>query len=129
MKYLALLILVFASFSLAQTPTTTATPRGVVEKMLNDALAVLRDPSLTREQKQKKVREIADVDIDFETLARLSMGRFWRDLSETQRADFVKEFTEHVSATHGHIIDEYVDEESEINGDRQEDRGDWTVQT
>src|SRR5437870_2105194 len=105
MKYLALLAAVLWTGScLAQAPTTAVTARGVVEKMTHDAIAVMGDASLTRAQKQQKVREIADVDIDFETLSRLSMGRFWRDLKDSQRADFVKEFKEHVSATHGHII-------------------------
>src|SRR5437660_3744753 len=131
MKSLAVfLVLLTANIASAQTaPTTATTPRGVIDQVMKDALAVLRDANLTTQQKQQKVRAIADEHIDFETMSRLSMGRYWRDLNENQRKQFVKEFTDHASATHGHIIDEYVDEDVEITGDRQEERGDWTVQT
>jgi phospholipid transport system substrate-binding protein len=130
MKYASflLILLLSAPFSMAQ-PATQASARAVIKKMTQEALAVLRNPQLTTAQKQQNVRDIADQDIDFETTSRLSMGRYWRELTEAQRAEFMKEFKEHISATHGHIIDEYVDEEVEITGDHQEDRGDWTVQT
>jgi phospholipid transport system substrate-binding protein len=117
----------------ATAPTTAATapasPRGVVDAVVREVLGILRDSTLTRADKLTKIRAIADQQTDFETLARLSMGRFWRDLSDAQRAEFVKEFEVYVSTTHGKVFDEYVDEDVVITGERQEQRGDYTVQT
>jgi phospholipid transport system substrate-binding protein len=116
----------------AETPPATQpdpSPRDVIDSVMKDVLTVLRDPTLTRETKLKKVRQIADEQIDFVTLSRLSMGSFWRGLSDAQKADFVTAFTEHLSITHANIVDAYVDEDVQITGDRPEVRGDETVET
>ena len=127
---------VLAGWCMGDTPPATApattnptTPRAIIEKVTADVLTVLRDPKLTKEEKAQKVRAIADEEIDFETLGRLSMSRYWRDLSDEQRKTFVAEFKKHISETHGHVLDEYVDEDVSVTGDRQEERNDWTVQT
>jgi phospholipid transport system substrate-binding protein len=132
MRYAAivLVLLTMTPWIGAQTaPTTAASPRGVIDEVMSGVLAILRDPALTTAQKETQVRAIADVHMDFETFSRLAMGRYWRDLSEEQRAEFVPEFREHVSATHWGLIDEYVDEEVRVTADYEEERGDWTVQT
>jgi len=113
----------------SSAPASAPSARGVVEAVIHDALNVLRNPKLTRADKVTQIRKIADQHIDFETLARLSLGQYWRDLSDTQRADYVKAFENHVSAVHGKVFDEYVDEDVVVTGDRQEQRGDYTVQT
>jgi phospholipid transport system substrate-binding protein len=124
--------LLAATVGLAQTPPTTdpaPTPRAVMEKVVHDVLAVLRDTSLSKADKTKQVRQIADEQIDFLTLSRLTLGRHWRDLTDDQRTQFVAAFTEHVSITHGHIIDDYDNEDVQVTGDRAEARGDFTVLT
>jgi phospholipid transport system substrate-binding protein len=124
--------LLAATLCMAQTPPTTdpaPTARAVMEQVVHDVLAVLRNSSLTKAEKTKQVRQIADEQIDFQTLSRLALGRYWRDLSDAQKADFVVAFTEHVSATHGHLIDDYDNEDVKVTGDRAEERGDYTVQT
>jgi phospholipid transport system substrate-binding protein len=110
-------------------PTTAQTPRGVIDAVVHDVIAILRDQNLTKEDKLTKIRAIADEQTDFETLARLAMGRNWRDLTDAQRPEFVKEFEEYVSQTHGKVFDQYVDEDVVINGEHAEQRGDYTVQT
>jgi phospholipid transport system substrate-binding protein len=125
---LAAAIFLTAPFASAQT-SQPATARAVIDQVMHDVLAVLRDPKLTKEDKTKRVRAIADERIDFTTLARLTMAANWRTLTPAQQAEFVKEFTEHVSITHGNIIDEYNDEDVQITGDRAEARGDYTVTT
>ncbi len=104
-------------------------PRGRRRRHARDVLKILRDPSLQKADKLTQIRQIADQHIDFEALARLSLGQYWRDLSDSQKAEFVKEFENHVSTVHGKVFDEYVDEDVTIIGDRQEQRGDYTVQT
>jgi phospholipid transport system substrate-binding protein len=110
-------------------PTPAPTARGVIEAVTRDVLNILRDPNLTRADKLTKIRAIADEQTDFETLARLSMGRYWRELSDSKRAEFVKEFEAYMSATHGKVFDQYVDEDVIVTGEHPETRGDSTVQT
>ena len=105
------------------------TARGVIEKVTHDALAVLRDAAITKVERNHKVRQIAFDTMDFDVLARLSLGSYWRDLSDTQRASFVEEFRRHVANTYGHTTDEYTDEDIAVTADHEEVRGDWSVQT
>ena len=115
--------------SSATAPVSAPSARGVIEVVVRDVLNILRDPTLTKADKLAKIRAVADQQTDFQTLARLSLGRNWRDLSESQQAEFVKEFENYLSATHGHVFDQYVDEDVVINGDHAESRGDYTVQS
>jgi len=103
--------------------------RDVVDSQIKNALAILRDAKLTQAQKREKIGEIADQHTDFETLSRLTLGRYWRDLSADQRAAFVEEFKKHLSNTYGNLLDGYTGEDVKVTGDRREPNGDWTVQT
>jgi phospholipid transport system substrate-binding protein len=121
-----------SSSSLAASPPaddSTTTARAVIQKVLGDVLAILRDTSLAKPDKGQKVRQIAYDQMDFQTLSRLTMGRHWREISDAQQKDFIKEFRQHMSATYGHAIDHYTDEDINITADRREANGDWTVQT
>jgi phospholipid transport system substrate-binding protein len=106
-----------------------ATARSVIESVVHDVLGILRDPNLTKPDKFGKIRAIADQQTDFPTLARLSLGQYWRSLSDSQKAQYVKEFEGYMSSTHAHVFDQYVDEDVIINGDHAEQRGDYTVQS
>jgi phospholipid transport system substrate-binding protein len=133
MKFIRRLILIAAilvapSLCFGQT-SQPASAKAVIEQVMHDVLGILRDPALSKADKTKKVRAIADERIDFATLARLTMATHWRELNATQQTEFVKQFTEHVSITHGNIIDEYNDEQVQVTGDRAEARGDYTVTT
>jgi phospholipid transport system substrate-binding protein len=109
--------------------TAPASAPAVIDALAGDILAVLRDPSIEKEARRQKVRDLASQKIDFDTLSRLTLGQHWRTLTEDQRTLFVREFKLHLAATYGNTTDKYTDEEIKPNGDRQESNGDWTVQT
>jgi phospholipid transport system substrate-binding protein len=106
-----------------------ATARAVMEKLTQDVISILRDAKLSPEEKRQKVQDLAIADINFEIMARLSLGRPWRDITDDQRARYSREFQQHVINTYGQMTDHYTDEDVKIVGDRQESDGDWTVQT
>jgi phospholipid transport system substrate-binding protein len=113
----------------ADSASASQTPRAVMEKVIHDALAVLRDQSLSPEQKRVKVQQIAYDNLNFEVMGRLSLGKFYRGLSDPQKADYQKEFKQLVTNTYGHTTDDYTDEDVKVTSDRQEQDGDATVQT
>jgi phospholipid transport system substrate-binding protein len=102
--------------------------RDVIDHQVKDAMAVLRDAKLTPDQKRQKIGHIADEHTDFETLSRLTLGRYWRDLSADQRATFVEAFKTHLSNTYGTLLNGYTDQDVKVSGDHREPNGDWTVQ-
>ena len=75
------------------------------------------------------IEEVAYARFDFDTISRLVLARNWRKLDAKQQEDFTREFKKHLTVTYGDNINSYANETVDITGDREEPRGDWTVQT
>jgi phospholipid transport system substrate-binding protein len=108
---------------------TAPSARGLIETLTHDVLAVLRDGKLSKEERKHKVEQLAYAQMDFVTLSRMALGRYWRDLPKEKREAFIEEFRKHLTATYGHTTDDYTDEDITVSNDRQESDTDWTVQT
>ena len=102
-------------------------PRAVVERMTNAAIGVLGDRSAAVEDKRHRLEEIIYREVDFDTMSRLVLARNWSKFTPEQQTEFVKLFKEHLSITYGNNIENYKNERVAIVGDREEARGDWTV--
>jgi phospholipid transport system substrate-binding protein len=113
----------------AAPPPPPPTARAVMEKVTLQAIAILRDGTLSPDQKRQKAKQLAEDNVDFNVMARLSLGRPWRDITDAQRAQYVDAFKQHVAITYSHITDDYTDEDINIVADHQESDADWTVQT
>jgi phospholipid transport system substrate-binding protein len=106
-----------------------AEARAAVRETLDAVLEVLKDSSLSLEQKREKTEEIAYARFDFDTITRLVLARNWKRLSQEQRSDFVVEFRRHLSLTYGETLQRYEDEKIAIDRSRFERNGDVTVRT
>lgn len=122
------LLLALLSAGLEAAEADPPSAREVIDSQIKSALAVLRDAKLTPAQKRQKISQIADQHTDFETLSRLTLGRYWRDLSADQRTAFVDAFKTHLSNTYGNLLNGYGGQDVTVTGDRREPDGDWTVQ-
>jgi len=122
------LLVGWLSAGLAAANADPPSAREVVDSQVKNALATLRDAKLTKAQKRQKIGQLADQYTDFQTLSRLTLGRYWRDLSDDRRAAFVEEFKKHLSNTYGNLLDGFTDEDVKVIGDHREPDGDWTVQ-
>lgn len=120
---------VLAVLAIPVTLAAAETPREVVESTASAVLRVLRNDDLSTEEKRHRIEEIVYDSVDFDTLSKLVLARNWRRLSTQQRDEFEREFKKHLSATYGKNIDDYRNEEVAIVGEREEKRGDRTVQT
>lgn len=105
------------------------TPQQVVKSLTDDVIAVLADKGASADQKRAKIQEIVKQHTDFETMARLILARNWKGVDDAKKQQFIEEFREHLSVTYGNNVESYHDEKVQIFGDRDEGRGDWTVQT
>ncbi len=57
------------------------------------------------------------------------LARNWASLSDSQKSEFIEEFKQHLSVVYGKNVESYNNEKVQIIGDRDEGRGDWSVQT
>ncbi|GIW41401.1 MAG: hypothetical protein KatS3mg076_1978 [Candidatus Binatia bacterium] len=116
------------ALALATAPVD-GTPRALIEHLADQVIAVLRDPALSQKEKAERIEEIAYDNVDVETVTRLVLARHYRRFTPEQRREFVEEFKQHLLRTYGEQLDEYRNVQVEILGEREEARGDWTVQT
>jgi phospholipid transport system substrate-binding protein len=103
----------------AADPAPVANPeaaRKVIEKMVNDALALLRDPALKsankRDERRQRLRAVADVAFDWEALARSSLGHYWRNLQPEHKTDFVTVFKDLLANQYMDDIDRFQGNEA-----------------
>lgn len=122
-------VLVAALVAGSLSPSHAEEPRAFVQETADSVLVVLKDPKLDSDGKVSAIEEIAYARFDFNVISRLVLARNWRKLSPAQQKEFVQEFKKHLSVTYGKNVDSYANETIEITGDREEPRGDWTVQT
>jgi phospholipid transport system substrate-binding protein len=105
------------------------TPKEVVRRLSDAVIAVLQEKNLSADAKREKIRGIVEGYVDFQTMSRLVLARNWNGLDDAKKKAFVEEFKQHLSVTYGKNVETYNNEKVQITGDRDEGRGDWTVQT
>ncbi len=115
--------------SAAADPAVRSAPMRMIEKTIDEVLAVLSDSSLSTADQRSRLEEIANARFDFETMSRLVLARNWKRFSKPQQEEFVEEFKNFLAHSYGDRIDRYTEEKVEVTGERQEPRGDVTVKT
>ena len=118
-----------AAVLLASIAFGAGKPSDVVVTTTDGVIAVLKDASLGKDAKRTKIEEIVYANVDFETLSRLVMARNWKSMTEAQQKDFMEQFKKHLSVTYSRNIDNYRNEGVKVTGEREEARGDRTVQS
>jgi phospholipid transport system substrate-binding protein len=104
-------------------------PTEVVRKLSDAVIVVLQQKDISADAKRDKIRGIVEGFVDFPTMSRLVLARNWSGLDDEKKKEFTEEFKRHLSVTYGKNVESYNNEKVQIVGDRDEGRGDWTVQT
>ncbi|MCS6877389.1 MAG: ABC transporter substrate-binding protein [Geminicoccaceae bacterium] len=100
-----------------------------VDDLGRRVLAVLGDRSLDRAARLERLTKILDEATDLALVARLVLGRYWREASEAQRREFVDLFRRLLLKTMSDRLDSYGGETYEILGARAVDERDTMVFT
>jgi len=90
-------------------------PQALVKEASDNMLKALKEHEAELEQDPQKifslVQDILIPHFDFERMARLALGRSWRDASAEQQAKFVEEFRLLLVRTYATAMLEYTNEE------------------
>ena len=108
---------------------TNTGPRETMQETIDQVIAVLNDAGLDREQRRESIEKIAHDRFDLYTMSRLVLARSWKKFTPEQRELYVTEFKEYLANNYGGRISRYDQEQVEILGTRDEQRGDVTVKT
>ena len=99
-----------------------------IQRLGNQTLAILDEP-VTPEQRLQSLKGLLDQSTDLELIARLVLGRYWREANATQREEYVRLFKELVMQTMAERFSWYTGETFEITSAKPVDDRDTMVAT
>ena len=107
---IVLLMLFFTSSALVADEVSEI--RAMTKEKVDIVINILKDKSLSKEEKKEGILETIDGLFDFNLMARLSLGKkHWKSLNKTKRKEFSNLFVERLKLSYLEKLDLYTDEE------------------
>jgi phospholipid transport system substrate-binding protein len=126
------LILIVLAVTLHGTTANAGAPTDQVRSTVDQVLAILQDPSLKTESKEKErrdqLRRVIFARFDFTEMARRSLGPAWRRRSPAEQQEFVAVFTDLLQDNYIGAIESYSGDQVSYNREIQ-DKDNAEVQT
>lgn len=126
---LGLALLALVSWQGVQAEPSADAARTLIETVGQEVLDVLRDRSLSDQQKFDQLVALLNGPIDLDLVARLILGRHWRTANEAQRAEYLELFRAFALHTLASRLDVYGGQDFEITGAKVVGRQDALVST
>jgi phospholipid transport system substrate-binding protein len=121
--------LLSAALLLVGASSVAPGPREVVQATMDEVVAILKDPALSKQVRRDRIVEVAYQRFDFTTMSKLVLAKYWKRFDAAQREAFLKEFKDFLAHRYGDRIDRYDQEKVEITGERSAAGGDAIVAT
>ncbi|MGD8863236.1 MAG: ABC transporter substrate-binding protein [Myxococcales bacterium] len=122
-----------ASAEKGATNEAGTTPKQIVERTVDKALAVLRDPNYSgadkRQARFEKVRDIVSEVFNWEDMAQRSLGVHWRSIDDAQRKRYVDLFKELLADRYMEDINRFRGHEKVIVHDMHKEGDSFRVDT
>ncbi len=93
--------------------TTTQDPEGAkafISDLAERAMAIWRDPTLTQLEREKGFRDLLYEGFDVHFLARISLGRFVRQMTRDQFGEYMRLFPDYIVNKFANRIGEYANQ-------------------
>lgn len=104
--------------------------RAVIETTVNAALATLKDKSLDKEGRRKKVLDIVSPVFDFALVAKLTLGRVhWPKLDKGQQKEYTDLFVKMLQDSYIEKVDLLTDESVEFGVPAAAEKGKYEMMT
>jgi len=126
---LGLALLALVSWQGVRAEPSADAARTLIETVGQEVLDVLRDRSLSDQQKFDQLVALLNGPIDLDLVARLILGRHWRTANEAQRAEYLELFRAFALHTLASRLDVYGGQDFEITGAKVVGRQDALVST
>jgi phospholipid transport system substrate-binding protein len=124
MRLRAFLILFAFVTGLGPARAETDSPAaGFINALVSDAVATLNDHQLSDAAREERLQSLLTRGFDAPRIARYALGRYWRDASDAERADFTSLFQQWVVRTYSARLANYAGETVEVTGARTEADG------
>ena len=115
---IVLLMLIFTSS--APLADEVKEIRAMTKEKVDIVINILKDKSLSKNEKKEGILETIDGLFDFSLMARLSLGKkHWKSLSKSKRKEFSDLFVERLKLSYLEKLDLYTDEEVVVDEARK----------
>ena len=115
---IVLLMLFFTSAALLADEVSEI--RAMTKEKVDIVINILKDKSLSKNEKKEGILETIDGLFDFSLMARLSLGKkHWKSLSKEKRNEFSELFVERLKMSYLEKLDLYTDEEVVVDEARK----------
>lgn len=98
-----------------------------VGSVADRGIGFLSDSNLSKKKRISSFRSLLKTSFDLPTIARFSLGRYWRTASETERKEYVRLFEKMIIQVYSNRFGEYNGEELRVVGSRAEGKRDILV--
>jgi len=85
-------ILIILSLSITSHAIVESKIQTVMDTKVQQVLNILKNKSLTQKQKEKKSITVMNSVFDYKTMAKISLGKKWKKLSDSEKKQFTKAF-------------------------------------
>ena len=92
------------------TTTFAEEPLKIIETRVGRIVAILGDKSLPEDVKVKKLEKAADDTFDYVYLSKMTLGRYWLKLDDSQRTEFVDLYRQLLEKNYMGQLLKYTDE-------------------
>jgi phospholipid transport system substrate-binding protein len=98
-----------------------------VQKMGDEALLKLTDKKLPRSTREARAREILHANFDIPTIARFSLGAYWKDATDAEKKEYINLFEDMIVQTYTTRFEDYSGQSFKVDGARPENDRDFIV--
>lgn len=96
-------------------------PTQIVRTVIEQALDILKNPSYSKNTKERMVKQIVDPHFDYREMAKRSLGTTWSSLSSSQQDEFVRLFAQLLENSYSDKIEKYAQRvKIDYTGEHQE---------
>ena len=98
-KFLVLILLLIFQINLLFSATENNDKvylKNLILKTTNKVLKILNDKKLSEKEKKDKIYKIVNPLFDFNIMARLTLGNYWKKMNEKQQKEFLKLFKKRI---------------------------------
>lgn len=132
MRRLAVSLLVLALFVPGPSKgllASTGDASAFIQKLGDQAIAVLRDDSVSLKERETTFRGLLSNGFDLNVIGRFVLGRYWRSATKEQRADYLRVFSEYILQTYSAMLGGYAGETLTVLSEQPSGKKDTIVRT
>jgi phospholipid transport system substrate-binding protein len=115
----ALVVLLLGSAGAAAAASPTETVQAAVRQVFPEAGGVPVQ-KVSTDQRRDQIRRVAESLFDFEEMSRISLGTYWAQVSQAEKDEFIRLFSNLVAASYMGKIEQYAGEPISYTGEHVE---------